>query len=86
MRDIDNQFIPADIRSEWVQLAKDNIMDNETTQQDRANALFDRLREEGRHNMFGVAPFAEQAFGVSQRQARGLLAEWMETFEQRHPQ
>ena len=36
--------------------------------------------------MFGVAPFAEQAFGVSQRQARGLLAEWMETFEQRHPQ
>ena len=61
-------------------------MDNETTQQDRANALFDRLREKGSINMFGAAPIAEQVFGVSKRQARGLLAEWMETFEQRHPQ
>lgn len=26
MRDIDNQFIPASIRAEWVELAKDNIM------------------------------------------------------------
>ena len=26
MRDIDNQFIPASIRTEWVELAKDNIM------------------------------------------------------------
>ena len=26
MRDIDNQFIPASIRTKWVELAKDNIM------------------------------------------------------------
>ena len=26
MRDIDNQFIPASIRAEWVEVAKDNIM------------------------------------------------------------
>ena len=60
-------------------------MNNEPTQQEQANALFDRLREEGQINMFGASPIAEQVFGVSSRQARGLLAEWMETFEQRHP-
>jgi hypothetical protein len=60
-------------------------MSNETTQQDRANVLFDKLREGGQINMFGASPIAEQVFGVSSRQARGLLAEWMETFEQRHP-
>ena len=57
----------------------------EMTEQDRANLLFDRLREEGEINMFGAAPIAEQVFGVTKRQARGLLAEWMQTFEERHP-
>ena len=61
----------------------DNMV--EMTEQDRANLLFDRLQKQGQHNMFGVAPFAEQLLGVSARQARGLLAEWMETYEERHP-
>jgi|TARA_B110000211_G_C13628562_1_gene356376 hypothetical protein len=57
----------------------------ELTQQDRANLLFDRLQEQGQQNMFGVAPFAAQLLGVSARQARGLLSEWMETYEEKHP-
>lgn len=52
--------------------------------QEHANILFDRLREQGEHNMFGVAPFAEQLLGVSKREARELLMNWMETFEERH--
>ena len=59
-------------------------MESDMTQQDEANKLFDTLRENGEHNMFGVAPIAEQILGVSARQARGLLAEWMETFEARN--
>jgi len=52
--------------------------------QEQANALFDRLREQGSINMFGAAPIAEQILCVTRREAQGLLAEWMETFEQRH--
>ena len=55
-----------------------------STMQEQANALFDRLREQGSINMFGAAPIAEQILCVTRREAQGLLAEWMETFEQRH--
>ena len=55
-----------------------------STMQNAANALFDRLREEGSMNMFGAAPVAEQILCVTPIVARGLLAEWMETFAERH--
>jgi len=55
-----------------------------STIQEEANSLFDHLREQGSINMFGAASFAEQILCVNRREAQGLLAEWMETFEQRH--
>ena len=54
------------------------------TMQEQANTLFDRLREEGSMNMFGAAPVAEQILCVTKQEARSLLAEWMETFVERH--
>ena len=54
------------------------------TMQEQANTLFDRLREEGSMNMFGAAPVAEEMLCVTRQEARSLLAEWMETFAERH--
>lgn len=45
----------------------------------------DALRESGITNMFGAAPYIEDKFGVSRKEAVKLLCEWMETFDKRHP-
>lgn len=44
----------------------------------------DWLRETGITNMFGAAPYLEEAFGISRKEAREVLGEWMRTFEERH--
>lgn len=44
----------------------------------------DNLRESGVTNMFGAAPYLQQAFGLSRYEARDVLLKWMETFSERH--
>ena len=44
----------------------------------------DRLRESGIVNMFGARPYVEDEFGLGRREAKDLLIEWMETFDERH--
>ena len=46
----------------------------------------DRLRETAITNMFGAAPYIQQAFGLDADSARQVLAYWMETFSERNPQ
>lgn len=46
----------------------------------------DNLRESGVTNMFGAAPYIEEEFGVTKREAKAFLVEWMETFSTRHPE
>jgi len=36
-----------------------------------------RLRESGKVNMFGAAPYVEMEFGVNRREARNIVADWM---------
>jgi len=43
----------------------------------------DHLRESGVTNMFGAAPYIQSAFNLSKKEARDILADWMETFEER---
>ena len=38
------------------------------------------LRESGVTNMFGAAPYLEQAFGLNRREARKVLSEWMNSY------
>ena len=38
------------------------------------------LRETGVTNMFGAAPYLEQAFGLNRREARKVLSEWMNQY------
>lgn len=45
----------------------------------------DNLRESGITNMFGAAPYIEDAFEIGMPMARKLLRKWMDTFNDRHP-
>ncbi len=45
----------------------------------------DDLRESGVTNMFGAAPYLRQAFGMTRKESRDYLLEWMNTFDERHP-
>lgn len=48
--------------------------------------FLDELRESGATNMFGAAPYVQRRFGVSHQEATAIVANWMRTFSQRHPQ
>jgi hypothetical protein len=41
----------------------------------------DSLRESGRINMFGAAPYLAETFGLSKNEAREVLRQWMESFK-----
>ena len=46
----------------------------------------DALRESGATNMMGATPYLIAAFPELDRiTARGVLMEWMRTYEERHP-
>ena len=40
----------------------------------------DVLRETGVTNMFGAAPYLQEAFDLSKTEARSILAEWMNQY------
>jgi hypothetical protein len=42
--------------------------------------LYD-LRDSGRTNMFGAAPFLQRRFGLARRDAEAVLLEWMDAAE-----
>ena len=46
----------------------------------------DALRESRVTNMFGAAPYLQGAFGLSRAESREVLAYWMTSFEERHPE
>ena len=50
---------------------------------DEVLVYLDDLRESGVTNMFGAAPYLEEAFGFDEGQARAALVYWMETFGER---
>ena len=54
--------------------------------QDEANEYLDDLRESGVTNMFGAGVYLRDVFDVTRQQASKLLAEWMRTYGERHPQ
>ena len=48
--------------------------------------FLDKLRESGKTNMFGAAPYVSARFGVDKREAREIVSAWMESFGRRHPE
>ena len=55
------------------------------SKQEQVNYFLDDLRESGATNMFGAAPYIVEEFGVTRQEAKDLLLNWMQTFEERHP-
>ena len=53
--------------------------------QEQVNYFLDELRDSGVTNMFGAAPYIVEEFGVTRQEAKDLLLNWMQTFEERHP-
>lgn len=47
--------------------------------------FLDDLRESGITNMFGASKYIVEVFNISKMQAQSALANWMNTFNQRHP-
>jgi predicted oxidoreductase len=47
--------------------------------------FLDNLRESGKTNMFGAAPYVQEVFDLNKFEARYLVSEWMRTFSERHP-
>jgi len=40
------------------------------------------LRESGVTNMFGASPYLQQAFGIDKKEAKTILALWMNSFKE----
>lgn len=47
---------------------------------DECLEYLDRLRESGVTNMYGAAPYLAAEFDLSKKDARLILAHWMDTF------
>lgn len=45
----------------------------------------DNLRDSAITNMFGAAPYLQDAFGLSKPEAKAVLVYWMQSFGERHP-
>lgn len=60
---------------------KSEIENKETYEaRDELFAFLDIIRESGQINMFGAAPVLVETYGLSRRDARRVLLEWMDTF------
>lgn len=56
----------------------------EELQREEYLEFLDNLRESGVTNMFGAGQYLEEAYDLSQNDARDVLLFWMETFGDRH--
>lgn len=52
---------------------------------ERMFEYLDSVRSSGVTNMFGAAPYVQTEFGLTKQEAKDVLIEWMQTFEERHP-
>ena len=70
-----------DIVTTGAQLIYENI--DKTSDEDRQHYDFLlTLRDSGKTNMFGAAPYLQKEFGMSKKEAREVLAKWMERFNE----
>jgi hypothetical protein len=45
--------------------------------------FLDELRDSGVTNMYGAAPYLQEAFGLDKIEARMILIDWMENYGKR---
>lgn len=42
--------------------------------------FLEKLRRSGITNMYGAAPYLQEVFGMSKKEAVGVLVDWMENY------
>lgn len=57
-------------------------MEKYTKQQIEYFKYLEELRKSGETNMFGAVPYLAKEFGIDNRTARNILAEWMENYDE----
>lgn len=45
--------------------------------------FLDSVRDSGKINMFGAAPYLQEVFNLNRYEAKDILLEWMKTFSER---
>ena len=61
-------------------------MNEQTYTEEDVFLFLDVVRESGVTNMYGASPYIREEFDVTRYEANRLLAKWMDTFSERHPQ
>ena len=46
-------------------------------------AFLDSIRETGKINMFGSAPYLQEVYGLKRHEAKEIVLAWMESFSSR---
>ena len=73
----------ADGQPSYTRIAKNGNVRNTTLADAKKEEYFDyldNLRESGVTNMFGAAPYLQEAFDLTKIEAREILKEWMENY------
>jgi hypothetical protein len=61
-------------------------MDNMEKDKEEYLEFLDYLRDSGVTNMFGAVPYLLELFPeLNKMEAKRILVEWMETYQERHP-
>ena len=47
--------------------------------------FLDVVKEDGKINMFGAAPYLQEVYDLTGKEARDVLMHWIKTFGDRHP-
>ena len=50
--------------------------------QNQINHYLNALRDSGRINMFAATPYLESRFGLTRKEAKAALLDWIESFKQ----
>ena len=73
--------IDDDDRGEVVRIVKSSSILREKVE-DKYSQFLLALRDSGVTNMFGAGPYLEAEFGLGKREAREILAKWMQSFSE----
>ena len=68
-----------------MEIPEDIPLTDDEVYEEQVFDYLDDLRESGVTNMCGARPYIQEEFGVSKREARTLLKQWMDTFGEKHP-
>jgi hypothetical protein len=62
----------------------EKVAENITKDKEEYFAYLDSLRESGETNMYGAGAYLQKEFGISKYEARAVLGEWMNNYDDPH--